>query len=478
MKKNLSILLVIIMLISLVGCSSTSNKTNDSNNKATDKENTAPTDVLAKEEDAEADNLPAAPVEIELWTDMTINDAILTDMIAKFEEAYTAKGHNYTVKLNKFAGSERSALISAAIETKTLPALLLSAWFTTSDYVHQGLIADITDIADTVKDDMYDSVYNAALIDGKSYMVGLYQSYYGFLYNADMLKAAGLEKFVPENEYEVAAWSLDDFENTILPALSANFAGTEKYPIGLFAADNQADTFMMNWLTCMGGKLWDNGYSVAGDDANTVEALDKIISWMNNGLTNTNVVTKSGAEVGGEFKNQMSAITSGQFTNYKANLLSMEKGEIEKFDMRIGAIPVKNNGTDIYTMADYIYGASVMNNGNEDQIAVGKEFIRWLLSDRESLTAINTNAFPCYASITEAAAGDNPVYTELAKMEPYIWDFTGNAAGYVSTRSLLFPELQAAFSGEKTAAQALADYQKNANEVIDDYMQNSVVLNQ
>ncbi len=477
MKKNLSILLVIIMLISLVGCSSTSNKTSDSNNTAADKENTTPSDAPVVEDDPEADNLPVGPVEIELWTDMTIDESILTNMIGKYEESYTAKGYNYTVKLNKFAGSERSALINAAIETRTLPALLLSAWFTTSDYVHQGLIADITDIAGSVKDDMYDSVYNATLIDGKNYMVGLYQSYYGFLYNADMLSAAGLEKFVPENEYEVATWSLDDFENTILPALAANFAGTEKYPIGLFAADNQADTFMMNWLTCTGGKLWENGYSVAGDDTNTVAALDKMISWMKNGLTNANVVTKSGAEVGGEFKNQMSAITSGQFTNYKANLLSMENGEIEKFDMRIGAIPIKNNGTDTYTMADYIYGASIMNNGNEDQMTVGREFIRWLLSDQESLTAINTNAFPCYTSITEATAGDHPVYTELAKMEPYIWDFTGNAAGYVSTRSLLFPELQAAFSGEKTAAQALADYQKNANEVIDDYMQNSVVLN-
>ena len=74
-------------------------------------------------------------------------------------------------------------------------------------------------------------------------------------------------------------------------------------------------------------------------------------------------------------------------------------------------------------------------------------------------------------------AASKPIYAGLAKVEPYIWDFTGGVAGYVSTRSLLFPELQAAFSGEKTAAEALANYSKGANEVIQEYMDNSLVLN-
>ena len=155
----------------------------------------------------------------------------------------------------------------------------------------------------------------------------------------------------------------------------------------------------------------------------------------------------------------------------------MEKGEIAKFDMRIAAIPVKKDGKDTVTMANYVYGASVMNNGKEDQMIVGREFIKWLLNNEEHLTAFNVNAIPCYASITEATAAAKPIYAGLAKVEPYIWDFTGGVAGYVSTRALLFPELQAAFSGEKTAAEALANYSKGANEVIQEYMDNSLVLN-
>ncbi len=477
MKKLTALLLTLCMTLSLCACGPSQEGQTPSGSPSPSA--STPTGPSQPAEPAQSDtpatDLPAGPVEIELWTDMTIADEILTNAIDRFEAAYAEQG--YTVVLNKFAGSQRSALVSAAKETNTLPALLLSAWFTTSDYVHQGMIADISDIASTVQDDMYASTYASTLIDGRSYMVGLYQSYFGFLYNADMLKSAGLEQFVPEDPNEVTIWTVDQMESEILPALAESMKGTEKYPIGFFAADNQADTFMMNWLTMLGGSLWKDGVSVAGEDADTVAALEKMISWTNSGLTNSNVITKSGAEVGGEFKNQVSAISSGQFTNYTANLKAMESGEIEAFDMRIGAIPVRKDGKDTCTMANYVYGASVMNNGNDEQMAVAKEFIRWLLSDRESLTAINTNAVPCFKSITEAVAGENPIYAGLTAMEPYIWDFTGGVAGYVSTRALLFPELQAAFGGTKTAAEALADYSAGANEIIDEYMENSLVLN-
>jgi multiple sugar transport system substrate-binding protein len=471
-----ALLLTMCMVFSLVACGNNQNEKTDVGTE-TEMETETETNTNAGTDTAEgadsAFNLPAGPTEIELWTDMTIDEKILTDAIAKFEAAYADKG--YTVVLNKFAGSERATLISAAVESNTLPSLLLSAWFTTADYVHQGLIADITDITVPVQDQMYKSSYDATLINEKSYMIGLYQSYFGLLYNADIFREAGLEQYVTSGEIEIATWTLDELE-MILATLAQHFKGTEKYPMPLFAASAQADTYMLNWLNMYGGHMWENGYSSSGSDENVIAALDRMIYWNQQGWTNSNVITKDGTEVSPDFANQMSAICSGQYTNYTANKDSMESGKVTPFDMRIAAVPQKINGTDTYTMANYIYGASVMNNGNEDETAVAKEFIRWLLQDQESLTAINTNAIPCFTAITEAASVENPLYTEYTKFEPNIWDFTGGVAGYVATRSTLFPELQAAFSGEKTSAEALASYSENANEIIQEYMDNSLVL--
>lgn len=471
MKKLLALLLALSMVFAMAACGATPSEETPTAAPTQSNNDPAPeaTDPVVAE--------PELPknVSLELWTDMNISTDVLTNAIAAFEAEYADYG--YDITLNQFAGAQRSALLSAAIETNSLPALFLSAWFTTSDYVHQGLIADITDIAETAKADLYPSAYDATVIDGKSYMVGLYQSYFGIVYNADMLKAAGLEEYVSDDPYEITQWTVDDMENVILPALAEYMKGTEKYPMAFFAADNQADTHMLNWMTMLGGNMWADGYSVAGEDANTIAALEKMISWTNAGLTNSNVATKSGADVGGEFKNQVSAICSGQFANYVNYVRAMDKGEIERFDLRMGAVPVQENGTDTVTLGNYIYGACVMNNGNEEQMAVAREFIKWLLNNEENLTAFGTCALPCSKSILEKQATNNPIYAGLAAVEPHIWDFTGGVAGYVSTRSLLFPQLQAAFSGDKTAAEALADYSAAANEVIQDYLDNSLVLN-
>lgn len=118
-----------------------------------------------------------------------------------------------------------------------------------------------------------------------------------------------------------------------------------------------------------------------------------------------------------------------------------------------------------------------MNNGKEDEIEVAKEFLRWLLQDKESLKAINTAGTPCFPSIAKATEAEHPIYASYEKMSGNLWDFTGNVPGFVETRKDLFPAIQSVYSGEKTAADALAEYSEKANRVIDEYAQNSLVLN-
>ena len=49
-------------------------------------------------------------------------------------------------------------------------------------------------------------------------------------------------------------------------------------------------------------------------------------------------------------------------------------------------------------MANYIYGASILENGKEDEAAVAELFLNWLLNNEKSLKAFNTNAFPCFTA--------------------------------------------------------------------------------
>ena len=484
MKKGLCLVLSMMMAFSLCACGSGKNgETKTTVDGAAVESTTASqagggteTESAAVEsKNVAEESLPEGPVEIQLWTDFTIDEAVLNQAIDAFNEEYKDKG--YTVVLDKFAGSERSAKMAAAIEADQLPALFFSAWFTTSDFVHQGYVKDISDIAATVKDGMYDSAYDATLIDGKSYMIGLYQSYYGMMYNADLFRESGLEQYVPQEKNELACWTLDQFDE-ILSKLKDHFSGTEGYPMGLYAASSQADTFMLDWLCMYGGKMWADGKSNAGSDDNVIKALDTMIEWMKDGKVNGNVVTKDGTEVLPDFKNGLSAICAAQISSYNSAIRSMEAGEFASCDLRMAAVPARIDGKDCNLMANYIYGASILENGKEDETAVAKLFLNWLLTNEDSLKAFNTNAFPCFTAIAEdeEVIAANPMYPAYTKASALLWDFTGNVPGYVSTRSLLFPQLQAAFSGEKTAAEALADYSADANKVIEEYTENSLVL--
>ena len=221
-----------------------------------------------------------------------------------------------------------------------------------------------------------------------------------------------------------------------------------------------------------------DGKSTSGSDENVIKALETMITWMKDGKVNGNVVTKDGTEVLPDFKNGLSAICSAQISSYNSALRSMAAGEFAECDLRMASVPAKVDGKDTNLMANYIYGASILENGKEDEIAVAKLFLNWLLNNEESLKAINTNACPCFTAIAEdeAVIAATPMYPAYTKASSMLWDFTGNVPGYVSTRTLLYPELQAAFSGEKTAAEALADYSAEANKVIEEYTENSLVL--
>ena len=51
------------------------------------------------------------------------------------------------------------------------------------------------------------------------------------------------------------------------------------------------------------------------------------------------------------------------------------------------------------------------------------------------------------------------------------------APGYLELRALFFPELQAAFTGQKTAQEALDSYAQKGNEILKKNVEKSKLLN-
>lgn len=128
-------------------------------------------------------------------------------------------------------------------------------------------------------------------------------------YNADMFKAAGLEKYLGGKD-EIKTWTLKDYE-TILNALKKDLP-KDKYPMALYALNNQGDTWNLAYLRMFGNKFFDDKGNIILDDANGVKAAKWLKKIYDAGLTNPGAESVSSNDANAMFQNQKLAIS---FTN-------------------------------------------------------------------------------------------------------------------------------------------------------------------
>ncbi len=117
-----------------------------------------------------------------------------------------------------------------------------------------------------------------------------------------------------------------------------------------------------------------------------------------------------------------------------------------------------------------------MNTGDEARMAAAKEFVKYFCSDEELVVA-SKNGTPVRSSVVAKVSGELPYLEAYNKNDQYLFNFSKNLPGYTELRNVLFPELQAALTGEKTAQQALDDYVKNGNTILEEARKSSVVYN-
>lgn len=389
-----------------------------------------------------------------------------------FKEAakrYMESHPDVTIKVEVIDGSTRDENLSVAQQTNTLPDIMFEGAFTMSSFYHKGAIVPITDlITDEDKADISEGIWNNCMIEDEIFIYPFFHMPGTLVYNADMFRAAGLDDKVA-GQYEIATWTPDEFVG-ILEALKA--ANPNVYPMALFALNNQADTWNLAYLRMFGNQFYsDDNHLVVNEDSG-VKALEYILNLYNSGLTVPGAESLDSNTNNAMFQNQQIAVS---FTNsvLLANLAAdMESGALPAFDYRLANIP----GDPHPNGFTYVTGAMVMNTGDEARIAAAKEFVKYFCTDEELVTA-SKNGTPVRASVVSKVSGELPYLEAYNKNDQYLFNFSKNLPGYTELRNVLFPELQAALTGEKTAQQALDDYVKNGNAILDEAKKSSVVNN-
>ena len=70
-----------------------------------------------------------------------------------------------------------------------------------------------------------------------------------------------------------------------------------------------------------------------------------------------------------------------------------------------------------------------------------------------------------------------PLLETYMNNDKYVINFSNNTPGYAEIRNALYPELQAALTGEKTSQEALDSFVESGDKAIDKGLRRSKALN-
>ena len=241
MKKIIAMLLVLAMALSLVACGGGE---------------TASDGVVLD-------------VVIAQYTDHT------AEWWAEFETTFEAANEDIDLNIEVISWNDITAQISSRIQTGEQPDILNISPFST--YVGDDLLVPVDEyVSETVKNNIIPSFYEANTVDGTVWALPILASVRCMFVNTDIVEE------IPTTWDEVMAACED---------VKQNHPGITPWGLDISTDEGQAAFAYYSW-NFGGGFVDENGEWVL-NSAENVEAVNFIVSMINEGLTNTDPTTET-----------------------------------------------------------------------------------------------------------------------------------------------------------------------------------------
>jgi multiple sugar transport system substrate-binding protein len=391
-----------------------------------------------------------------------------TQVIGDYEmllaEQFMEMHPNVTIEVEALQWADLSTKVTAAIAAGAPPDVLKDYLGRTSGYAWQGLLEPMEELvpAEELADYLPDLI-DQYTIDGHLHGLPLFYWITAMSGNKAIWDAAGATDLLPLDDGE---WTFEEFE----AALKAVQKEDELWPLGLQVASEQGDYMYLAYPWGMGATLYPPGdYSVSAlNSPEGVAGVQKIIDWVNAGLIEPGATTIIGDDLNNMFYAGQTAIMGNSLAAKTSLDIAKQDGRVSvEVDLFFTMFP-HAEGVKTGAMAAGPTGVVVFKQDDPAKRYWAAQFARFLASpDLQREYAINANQFPSRKSVGTPLAGDPDYERLLAWVQEYGLSDMGLASpNYYEMRVQLFPHLQAAMLGEKTAEEALADYEAAANEVL------------
>ena len=434
MKKFLRLFLTSAAVLSLAACGSSSSSSSGSTEESS-------SDVT----------------EITWWAFPVFTQENADDGVGTYEasiiEAFEKANPDIKVKLETIDFTSGSEKITTAIEAGTAPDVLFDAPGRIITYGKNGKLADLNNLFtdEFVADVNNDNLIQASKAGDTAYMYPISSAPFYMALNKAMLEDAGVLDLVKDG------WTTDDFEKVIKALKDKGYN-----PGSLFAngqgGDQGTRAFLANLYS---GSVTDAEVTkYTTDQPNFVKALEKAAGWIKDGYMMNGSQYNGGDDIQ-NFANGQTSYTilwAPSQNGIQAQLLEASKVEVVEVPF-----PSEDGKADLEYLVN---GFAVFNNGDEAKVAAAKKFIQFICDDEEwgPKNVVRTGAFPVRTSYGKLY--DTERMETISAWTEYYSPYYNTIDGFAEMRALWFPMLQAVSNGEESAADALANFTKQANETI------------
>lgn len=371
----------------------------------------------------------------------------------KFRTQYQGPEVNFIIE--KFQYVDEKKQVIDKFDTAEAADILFGGSFNIPTYILEGRLAAWDEVIDDgLRKDIDDAIWQQCMADGKTYLMPYFQLQNNLMVNADMMRAAGLEEYIPPAD-TIAQWSTEEFD-FILHALRESITDERSFPMFAHAVNNQGDLHTMTLLRAYGCGIFDDDGNFA---VNTPEGI-RALTWLKR--LNEEGITPKGAE-NLDLISNINLFYHGQMAVCMGNQVNLNDcRNLYGLDVFLANFP-SLDGKGYAT--SYLNGFTLFDNGNPEVLKAAREFIRFIYSDEE-LLRYSLSSTPVLKSYVEKHGDEVWMMQAYSDNSANVVDFLHNTPNWEGVRASFYPNIIDLYKGSKTPREVAAAIDESCNAAI------------
>ncbi|MDO4337113.1 MAG: extracellular solute-binding protein [Eubacteriales bacterium] len=371
--------------------------------------------------------------------------------LRKAAEAFEAQNEGVTIHISTFEQTKEDEAVTDCFDTETAADVLYEGYFNMATYIYTGRMVPLDDIiSDEMRDDIDSSLWDMSQVEGRTYMIPFLSLQNTYVYNKDLFRQAGLEKYLTEQEV-IQNWDLDQWDE-ILASLKENLP-ENTYVMPMYAKNSQGDTHTMTLIRSNGSSFFDDDRKIRLNTEEGIAGLQWISDNAEKGYYPPYCEDLEISDTAELFYNEQCAFMVGNNANSSGI----------PFDYGVVNFPGGEGG---YATA-FVTGFSVFDNGDDQKLEKAMEFVKFIC-ETETWRDYSAGAIPASKKTADKYKNQIPRLEEYYQNNVNVVDFTANNPNWRGVREAFYPHIQKLLQGDESPAEAAAGIDQDCNAAIEE----------